>query len=87
MFNQHTIYKYLLIVPNVTQETPLAPLATRVNPKMAPIILWVPETGSLNAVAMTCHTAEPEKKKTKEKENIHLTIAMFTSLILTFAYK
>ncbi|GFX39919.1 transposable element Tcb1 transposase [Trichonephila clavipes] len=46
--------------PNVFQRIPRNPLATQVKPRMAPIILWVPEIGSFKNVATMFHTALPK---------------------------
>jgi hypothetical protein len=52
----------LLIRPSFFQLIPLAPLATRANPTVAPTILCVPDTGRRRNVAINSHTQEPAKR-------------------------
>lgn len=51
--------QYLPIFASFMKLTPSTPAATSENPMMPPTILWVPETGNLKTVAISCQTVDP----------------------------
>ena len=50
----------LPIIPSFIQPIPLTPFTTIENPRVAPTILCVPETGNLKKVATNSHRQEPK---------------------------
>ena len=50
---------YWPMVASLTQPMPLTPLTTMEKPRVAPTMLWVPDTGSLKNVATINQIHDP----------------------------